>query len=449
MLHRFGEFEFDERIYELRRDGSPVAIEPRSLDLLAYLLHHRGRLVRHDELIREVWRGTTVSRSAIAFAVSNLRAALGKEAAGAYVHTVHGRGYRFAVGATPSHDADDLARETQAADAGRSALPFVGRLRELLALEQALERAAGGRRCLSLLAGEAGMGKTRLAEEHAEQARARATGVLVGRCLEDDAAPDYWPWLQLVRGALEQDAPRDAPLFLRRWAEGASDRGTTATTTSSADPSPTRSAVGKATTCSTARTAPTIWKATAATTSCRAGRATTRSWVAPAPTGPASPTRPESVYGIGGSASTSTYGSDTLTGIEKVEGSESPDVLEPTSPDTIRGRGGDDWIAGDDTKTTIDYSTAPAGVTVNLVDGTATGGDGNDTLSGIKNIVGSRYADSLTGDNQKNTILGGGGDDLLFGKANDDTLDGGLGNDTADGGGGVDGCTAETTIDCE
>jgi len=239
MLHRFGEFEFDERVYELRRGGTSIAIEPRSLDLLAYFLHHRGRLIRHDELIREVWQGTAVSRSAIAFAISNLRAALGRDAGAAYVTTVHGRGYRFAGEAPPSYDAGECADagdadvaadaewEPLAAGADVAALPFVGRRRELLALEQALERAAGGRRCLSLLSGEAGIGKTRLAEEHAERARTRELRVLVGRCIEDDLAPDYWPWLQLVRAALESDVSREAPVFLRRWAEGAAHWGDT------------------------------------------------------------------------------------------------------------------------------------------------------------------------------------------------------------------------------
>lgn len=95
MLHRFGEFEFDERGFELRRAGRPVPLEPRSLELLAHLLRNPGRLIRHDELIREVWNGTTVSRSAIAFAVCHLRAALDAGGARSFVATVHGRGYRF------------------------------------------------------------------------------------------------------------------------------------------------------------------------------------------------------------------------------------------------------------------------------------------------------------------------------------------------------------------
>jgi DNA-binding winged helix-turn-helix (wHTH) protein/tetratricopeptide (TPR) repeat protein len=218
MLHRFGAFEFDERVFELRRSGRRVPLEPRALELLAYFLHHRGRLIRHDELIREVWQGTAVSRSAIAFAVSNLRAALGADAQSEpYVATVHGRGYRFAAGETPAPMPELAAPE-------RAPAPlFVGRSLELRALAQALERAHSGRRCISLLAGEAGIGKTRLAEEHAERSRAQGFGVYVGRCLEDDAAPDYWPWLQLLRSALDGEAPTPHTAPLRRFAQGAED----------------------------------------------------------------------------------------------------------------------------------------------------------------------------------------------------------------------------------
>jgi DNA-binding winged helix-turn-helix (wHTH) protein len=225
MLHHFGAYEFDEQVFELRHAGHPVPLEPRSLDLLAYFLHNRGRLIRHDELIREVWKGTAVTRSAIAFAVSNLRAALGNGDAAALVTTVHGRGYRFAADATPAPAARAgaaLPRSEAGAGEPRS-LPFVGRRDELRALAQALERAQSGRRGISLVTGEAGIGKTRLAEEHARRSRAQGCGVFVGRCLEDDAAPDYWPWLQLLRAALESGAASPHAELLRRWVDGAED----------------------------------------------------------------------------------------------------------------------------------------------------------------------------------------------------------------------------------
>ena len=71
---------------------------------------------------------------------------------------------------------------------------------------------------------------------------------------------------------------------------------------------------------------------------------------------------------------------------------------------------------------TLDYSAATTGVTVNLNTGTAHG-VGSDTLSGFENIIGSAFADDLTGDSGNNVIRGGPGNDVLEGGAGTDTLD--------------------------
>jgi predicted ATPase len=50
-----------------------------------------------------------------------------------------------------------------------------------------------------LVAGEAGIGKTRVAEELAADARAREVRVVWGRCHEGEGAPAYWPWRLALR----------------------------------------------------------------------------------------------------------------------------------------------------------------------------------------------------------------------------------------------------------
>ena len=70
--------------------------------------------------------------------------------------------------------------------------PFVGREGELAALTADLD-AAAGRGGVVLVGGEAGIGKTRLAEELAVQATARGALVLWGRCWEGEGAPVFWP----------------------------------------------------------------------------------------------------------------------------------------------------------------------------------------------------------------------------------------------------------------
>jgi DNA-binding SARP family transcriptional activator len=76
---------------------------------------------------------------------------------------------------------------------------FVGREHELGELVAGLEDAFAGRGRLFLLAGEPGIGKSRLAEELIAYARGRGARVLVGRCWEAGGAPAYWPWVQALR----------------------------------------------------------------------------------------------------------------------------------------------------------------------------------------------------------------------------------------------------------
>ena len=90
---------------------------------------------------------------------------------------------------------------------GKAARDFVGRERELAELEAALADAFAGHGRLVLLAGEPGIGKSRLAEELAARAVRRGADVLVGRCWEAGGAPAYWPWVQALRPLVADAAP--------------------------------------------------------------------------------------------------------------------------------------------------------------------------------------------------------------------------------------------------
>jgi predicted ATPase len=76
---------------------------------------------------------------------------------------------------------------------------IVGRRRELDALAAWLAAGRGGRGRLVLCSGEAGIGKTRLAQELSGIALAGGTGVVWGRCVEAEGAPAFWPWRQVLR----------------------------------------------------------------------------------------------------------------------------------------------------------------------------------------------------------------------------------------------------------
>lgn len=76
---------------------------------------------------------------------------------------------------------------------------FVGRGRELDVFSEAFDRMLAGRRQVLTLAGEPGVGKTRLAEAFGNTAENQGAVVLWGRCFEEQGAPPYWPWVQILR----------------------------------------------------------------------------------------------------------------------------------------------------------------------------------------------------------------------------------------------------------
>jgi TolB-like protein/class 3 adenylate cyclase/Tfp pilus assembly protein PilF len=93
---RFGDFELDEALFELRRAGARVSIEPQAFDLLAYIVRNRHRIVTKEEIFAEVWDGRIVSDAALSSQIKSARKAVGDDgAAQRMIATVHGRGFRF------------------------------------------------------------------------------------------------------------------------------------------------------------------------------------------------------------------------------------------------------------------------------------------------------------------------------------------------------------------
>ena len=83
---------------------------------------------------------------------------------------------------------------------------LVGRDEPLRVLAAALDEAVAARGRLVLVTGEAGIGKTTLVRTVLEQAEAVGALVGVGACWDAEAAPGYWPWVQVLR-ALRLAAP--------------------------------------------------------------------------------------------------------------------------------------------------------------------------------------------------------------------------------------------------
>ena len=138
--------------------------------------------------------------------------------------------------------------------------------------------------------------------------------------------------------------------------------------------------------------------------------------------------------GIGSDRLFGDAGADRLyggAGDDELHGGEDHDRLSgQAGADTLDGGSGIDWAS---------FEESDAGVTVNLADGTGTGGDAEgDALSNVENLAGSAHADVLTGDGLANTLHGLDGNDDLRGDAGDDTLAGGEGADMLEGGAGAD-----------
>ncbi len=95
----------------------------------------------------------------------------------------------------------------------------MGRADELAELVALLDAALDGRCGFAVIAGEPGIGKTRLAEELAALAGARAVPVLWGGCTAAEGAPAYWPWRRILRSWLAVVGPDRAAATMAGFGE--------------------------------------------------------------------------------------------------------------------------------------------------------------------------------------------------------------------------------------
>lgn len=114
-------------------------------------------------------------------------------------------------------------------------------------------------------------------------------------------------------------------------------------------------------------------------------------------------------------------------------------LLGGVGADTLMGGAGADVIDGGYGIDAASYYSSSAGVSVNLASGLMQGGDAqDDILTGIEQVIGSRWGDTITGDVGDNVLSGEDGNDVVNGGDGNDTLFGGEGSDTLLGGEGGD-----------
>ncbi len=140
------------------------------------------------------------------------------------------------------------------------------------------------------------------------------------------------------------------------------------------------------------------------------------------------------------------YFNDTLIGNGQanwLDGRSGDDTLTGNDgDDTLEGRDGNDIMSGGNGNDTVTYNSFDIfnGVTVSLALGGAqdTIGAGVDTITGVENVVGTEWSDTLTGNAEANTLEGREGNDTLNGGGGSDTLNGGFDADAMAGGQGDD-----------
>ena len=167
----FGPFRLFAAERRLEKDGKPVRLGSRALDLLIVLVECAGEVVSNRHILERVWRGVTVDESSLRFHVKNLRRALADNLRDApYITNVSGRGYCFAARVErldregrPGSNAASFAAAPNLPIRGRT---IVGRTPNIELLSRELSR---GR--LVTIAGPGGIGKTTLAIATAEALR--------------------------------------------------------------------------------------------------------------------------------------------------------------------------------------------------------------------------------------------------------------------------------------
>jgi Ca2+-binding RTX toxin-like protein len=138
-----------------------------------------------------------------------------------------------------------------------------------------------------------------------------------------------------------------------------------------------------------------------------------------------------------------TSGADTVYGY-----GGNDDIFGLGGDDIILGGAGADDIDGGNGFDVVFYTDSTEAVSVSLTSGTGDGGTAEgDTLTGIENLYGSAYNDTLIGNGGSNTLSGLQGRDLLKGGGGADLLSGGSGDDTLKGGGGADTLSGGTGLD--
>ena len=98
---RLGDLELDETTRTVRRANQCIDLTPREYELLAYLLHHQGKIVSREMLARDVWKETarvTPLDNVIDVHITRLRRKIDQDFSARIIYTIRGVGFMVKEG---------------------------------------------------------------------------------------------------------------------------------------------------------------------------------------------------------------------------------------------------------------------------------------------------------------------------------------------------------------
>ena len=209
----FHDFRLDTVNHCLWRGERRVSLTPKAFDVLRYLVEHSDRLVGQDEILEALWPDTYVNPEVVKKYVLGIRRVLGDQPdQPTFVATFPRRGYQFIA----------PVRDERASPSSQTSTPatktVVGRENALSQLDAYLGKSLQGQRQIVFITGEAGIGKTTLADLFHQRVAFRANlRVARGQCVEGFGGKEaYYPILEALGQLLrEPDGSPVVHTFMR------------------------------------------------------------------------------------------------------------------------------------------------------------------------------------------------------------------------------------------
>lgn len=164
----FGPFELFPAARALEKNGVPLILGNRALDILIVLVERAGQVVSHRELLGSAWRGLVVEPGNLRVHMSALRKALGDGEAGArYIENVTGQGYCFVAPVKRTSTANSSERSPSSSPSIAQPQPrgLPPRLTRMIGRDDAVNTITADLRAdrFVTIVGPGGMGKTTVA----------------------------------------------------------------------------------------------------------------------------------------------------------------------------------------------------------------------------------------------------------------------------------------------